>query len=84
MSNVLEPTPVIASSTRPFIDIDMDAAVIGNISDAQSDLVLSCLAVVEERRKGNLSLAQASLQLVELLPDTNTGIKACDLFGPTH
>jgi len=34
--------------------------------------------------KGNLSLAQASLQLVELLPEYQHWHQGCDLFGPTH
>ena len=49
MSNVPKPTPIIPSPTGPFIDVDMDTAVMGGISDVQSDLVLSCLAVIEER-----------------------------------
>ena len=34
-----------------------------------SDLEQSCLAVVEERHQGLISLAQATLQLVNLLPN---------------
>jgi len=52
------------------------STLINNISDTQSELVLSCLAIFEERRKGNLSFTHASLQLVELLPNDNARIEA--------
>jgi len=39
-------------------------------------MVLACLAVIEERCKGNLSFTHASLQPIELLPDDEAGIEA--------
>src|SRR5882724_1396083 len=41
-----------------------------------SELAQSCLAIVEQRRKGHILLAQATLQLVDLLPDDDAGNEA--------
>src|SRR5882724_9431100 len=71
MSNVPEPAPIIPSSTRPFINVETDAAFIGNVLDAQSDVVLSCLAIIEERHKGNLSLTQAYMTYLDRLTEIN-------------
>jgi len=44
-----------------------------NMAEPPSDLAQSCLAVIEERCQGLISLAQAMLQLIDLLPDNDTG-----------
>ena len=44
--------------------------------NTQSELVLACLAIVEERCKGNITLTYVTLQLVDLLPDDDTGNEA--------
>ena len=45
-----------------------------------SDLEQSCLAVVEERHQGLISLAQATLQLINLLPNNDTGNEAYRIY----
>jgi len=37
-------------------------------------MVLTCLAIVEERHQGHISLVHATLQLVNLLPDNDMEI----------
>jgi len=47
-----------------------------NMVDPPSELVQSCLAIVEQCRKGHISLAQATLQLINLLPNDDAGNEA--------
>jgi len=44
--------------------------------DMQSELVLACLAMIEEGCKGNITLTNVTLQLVDLLPNDVTGNEA--------
>ena len=46
------------------------------MADPPLDMVLACLAIVEERRQGHISLAHATLQLVQLLPDNDASNEA--------
>ena len=41
-----------------------------------SELAQSCLAIVKQCHEGHISLAQATVQLVDLLPDDDAGNKA--------
>src|SRR5882724_9235622 len=47
-----------------------------NMAELPSDLAQSCLAVVKERCQGLISLTQAMLQLIGLLPDNDTSKEA--------
>ena len=40
------------------------------------DLVHPCLAVIEERCQGHISLMHVTLQLIDLLPDYEAGYEA--------
>ena len=44
-----------------------------NMVDPPSELAQSCLAIVEQHHEGHISLAQATLQLIDLLPDDDAG-----------
>ena len=55
-----------------FIQATLD----DDLSESPSDVALACLTIVEERRQGHITLAHATLQLVELLPDDDTGNEA--------
>ena len=47
-----------------------------NMAELPSDLAQSCLAVIEERCQGLISLAQVTLQLMDLLPDNDASNEA--------
>ena len=85
MSNDANLSPLPA----PFIGLNLNArtrivestpgqtsAIDGNVIDVQSELVLACLAIVKERHKGHITIADATLQLVDLLPNDVTSNEA--------
>jgi len=47
-----------------------------NQTNTPSDVAQSCMAIIEEGRKGNLSLAQVALQLVKQLLNNKSGVEA--------
>src|SRR5882724_1856841 len=57
-----------SSIQPPNVDIDMDYL--------PSELAQYCLAIIEERCQGHISLAQATLQLIDLLPNNDTSNEA--------
>jgi len=75
--------PRHTSSAGRFIDIWHGCSVVGTYQMHNLTWFFSSLAVLRRDAKAT-SLLPSFSPLVELLPDTNTGIKACDLFGPTH
>jgi len=83
MSNAFRTSAPVIPASGPVIEDGPthDDAEIGPIApdiipDTPSDLAVSCMAIIEERRKGHLSLASATLQLVDLLPDNDVGNEA--------
>ena len=86
MSNASPSTPNVILSSGPNPNVSMH--VVNTISDliqqgqistgnedileAQSELAVACMAIVKERHKCNITLAQETLQLVQLLPDDDS------------
>jgi len=79
MSNALGTSAPIFPSSRPVIDdtthndTKIRCLVPDIIPNTPSDLAISCMAIIEERPKGHLTLASVTLQLVDLLPDHDAG-----------
>jgi len=82
MSNVDGSTPPIVPSSRlvsegpSTLDLGVHPTSESLALNPSSDLVCACLAVIEERHQGHISLAHATLKLIDLLPDNDAGNEA--------
>jgi len=66
-------TASMAPSTQPNMTV---TSINNNVTISQQALVRTCLTVVEEHQGGNISLAQATIQVFGILPGNTFGTEA--------
>src|SRR5882672_9187438 len=69
-------TTQLIGTSVPSPTVSIPDAADAGISSTQRALVRTCLAVVDEHRKGNITHAQATIQIFGILPDDKFGIEA--------
>src|SRR5882672_9996414 len=69
-------TTQLIGTSVPSPTVSIPDAADAGISSTQRALVRTCLAVVDEHRKGNITHTQATIQIFGILPDDKFGIEA--------
>src|SRR5882724_5653202 len=74
--SVISVGPSGSSGSPPQLASPTVVSTNASITPIQQALVRTCLAIVEEHRKGNITHAQATVQVFGVLPDDKFGSEA--------
>jgi len=74
--SVISVGPSGSSGSPPQLASPTVVSTNASITPIQQALVWTCLAIIEEHRKGNIMQAQATVQVFGILPDDKFGSKA--------
>src|SRR5882724_3252260 len=76
MPSVISAGPLGSSGSPPQLVSPTVISTNASITPIQQALVWTCLAIVKEHQKGNITHSQATVQVFSVLPDNKFGSKA--------